>query len=164
MKKPIIAVSFAVFSAITLSCLLSLMVIFMGGGQAGPDLHGLMLVQTWAIPFGILVIGFVTAVFVTASGVRGGLKRLWHAMPQWLVFAFMLVNSLFIAGELAVMIASQALREPVSLGEQVPLICLFVSSLTVLALAAWSGDGQERAFAGRWAPPHDDKREWPEDF
>ena len=164
MKKPIIAVSTTVFAAIALSCLLSLMVIFMGGGQVGPDLHGLMLLQTWAIPFGILVIGFVTTVFVAASGIRGGLKRLWDAMPQWLVFAFMLVNTLFVAGELAVTIAAQAMREPMSLGEQVPLICLFISSLTVLALSAWANDGRERAFAGRWAPPHDENREWPEDF
>ena len=164
MKKPIIAVSATVFAAIVLSCLLSLMVIFMGGGQVGPDLRGLMLLQTWAIPFGILVIGFVAAVFMTASGLRGGLKRLWVAMPQWLVFAFLLLNTLFISGELAVMIVAQGTGQPMSLSEQAPLICLFVSSLAVLALSAWANDGRERVFAGRWAPPQERNREWPEDF
>lgn len=164
MKKPIIVVSTALFAAISLSCLLSLMVIFMGGGQAGPDLRGLMLLQAWAIPLEILVIGFVTALFVTASGLRGGLKRLWVAMPQWLVFGFVLLNSLFLLGELAVFIAARATGGAISLSEQVPLISLFLSSLAVLALSAWAHDGQERAFAGRWAPPHDEKREWPEDF
>ena len=164
MKQPIITISISVFAAISLSCLLSLMIIFMGGGQAGPDLRGLMLLQAWAIPVEILVIGFVTALFVTASGLRGGLKRLWVAMPQWLVFGFLLLNSLFLTGELAVFIAARATGEAISLSEQVPLVSLFLSSLAVLTLSAWALDGRERVFAGRWSPPHDENREWPEDF
>lgn len=164
MRTQIIAVSIAVFAAIAVSCLLSLMVIFMGGGQAAPDLRGLMLMQAWAIPVEILVVGFVTALFVTASGWRGGLKRLWVAMPQWLVFGFLLLNSLFVAGELAVIMVARAEDHAMSLSEQVPLISLLLSSLAVLTLAAWAYDGREQVLAGRWAPPHDKDREWPEDF
>ncbi len=164
MKKPVIAISIAVFTAIALSCLLSLMVIFMGGGQVGPDLKGLMLMQAWAIPVELLVVGFVTTVFVAASGWRAGLKRLWTAMPQWLVFAFVLLNSLFVAGELAFIIVAKATREAISLSEQVPLMSLLLSSLAVLVLAAWAYDGREQVLSGRWAPPHDPNREWPDDF
>ena len=45
MRTQVIVISIAVFAAIAVSCLLSLMVIFMGGGQVGPDLRGLMLMQ-----------------------------------------------------------------------------------------------------------------------
>ncbi len=163
MRTQIIVISIAVFAAIAVSCLLTLMVVFMGG-QIGSDLRGLMLLQAWAIPLEILVIGFVAALFVTASGFRGGLKRLWVAMPQWLVFGFLLLNTLFVAGELAVIIASRATGEAISFSEQVPLISLLLSSLAVLTLAAWAYDGREQLLTGRWAPPHDRNREWPEDF
>ena len=164
MRIQVIVISIAVFTVIAVSCLLSLMVIFMGGGQVGPDLRGLMLMQAWAIPLEVLVVGFVTALFVSASGWRAGLKRLWVAMPQWLVFGFLLLNSLFIAGELAVIMVARATGEAISLSEQVPLISLLMSSLAVLALAAWAYDGREQLLSGRWAPPHDEKREWPDDF
>ena len=164
MRTQFIAVSIAVFAAIAVSCLLSLMVIFMGGGQAAPDLRGLMLMQAWAIPVEIFVVGFVTALFVTASGWRAGLKRLWVAMPQWLVFGFLLLNSLFVAGELAVIMVARASGEAMSLSEQVPLVSLLMSSLAVLTLAAWAYDGREQQLSGRWAPPHDRNRQWPEDF
>ena len=164
MRKQIIAVSIAIFAAIAVSCILSLMVIFMGGGQVAPDLRGLMLLQAWAIPIEILVVGFVTALFVAASGWRAGLKRLWVAMPQWGVFGFLLLNSLFVAGELAVIMVSQATGEAMSLSEQVPLFSLLFSTLAVLTLAAWAYDGREQVLAGRWAPPHDKDRQWPDDF
>ena len=164
MRTQFIAVSITVFAAIAVSCLLSMMVIFMGGGQAGPDLRGLMLLQAWAIPLEILVVGFVTAVFVAASGWRAGLKRLWVAMPQWLVFAFVVLNSLFVSGELAVLIVARSTGEAISLSEQVPLVSLLLSSLAVLVLAAWAYDGRKQVLAGRWAPPHDEDREWPENF
>ncbi len=164
MRAQVIVISIAVFGAIAVSCLLSLMVIFMGGGQAAPDLRGLMLLQAWAIPVEVLVVGFVTALFVSASGWRGGLKRLWVAMPQWLVFGFLLLNSLFVAGELAVIMVARATGEAISLSEQVPLVSLLLSSLAVLALAAWAYDGREQQLSGRWAPPHNPDRQWPEDF
>ncbi len=164
LRTQIIAVSIAVFAAIAVSCLLSLMVIFMGGGQVAPDLRGLMLLQAWAIPIEIIVIGFVIALFVAASGWRGGLKRLWVAMPQWLVFAFLLLNSLFVAGELAVIMVAEVTGEAMSLSEQIPLFSLLFSTLAVLMLAAWTYDGREQVLTGRWAPPHDQNREWPEDF
>lgn len=164
MRNQFIAISIAVFVAIAISCLISLMVIFMGGGQAAPDLHGLMLLQAWAIPFEVLAAGFVVSLFVAASGWRAGLRRLWVAMPQWLVFAFVLLNSLVVFGEMAVFIVARSMDQPMLLTEQVPMISLLLSTLAVLLLAAWAYDGREQVLAGRWAPPHDEKREWPEDY
>jgi hypothetical protein len=164
VKRQIIALSITVFAVIALSSLVSLMVIFMGGGQAGPDLHGLMLMQACAIPLALVAVGFVIALFVAASGWMQGLSRLWAAMPQWLVFGVVLLNSLFLAGELALVIVARAMGKGLSLSEQVPLVCLLLSTLAVLSLAAWAYDGDNSVLSGRWSPPHDENREWPDDY
>ncbi|MDJ0938175.1 MAG: hypothetical protein QNJ00_00295 [Woeseiaceae bacterium] len=149
----------AVLAMIVVSTLFSLMVLFMGGGQSAPDLEGMMYVQAAAIPFAIAVIAFVTLLFVSAWGWRDGLGRLWQAMPQWLVFAFVLLNSLFIAGEMAMWIVARAYDEALDWRQQVPLVSLFLSSAAFLVLYARTRVGKTPVLSGRWAPD-DDEHSW----
>lgn len=143
----------AVLGLIAMSCLISLMVLFIGGGTSGPDLEGLMLVQALSIPVAIGILAFVIALFLAAYGRRDGLALLWQAIPQWLVFGFVLLNSLTIAGELALLIMADALGTTVPLGDHVPLLALLATTSAAVALYARTQAGKAPGLSGRWSPP-----------
>jgi len=157
----------AALALIAASCLVSLMVLFMGGGQAGPDLHGLLVLQALSIPAALGIVGFVVALFVAAWGRRDGLKRLWAAIPQWLVFGFILLNSLTVSGELAMLIFARAMGTAVPASEHVPFASLLVTTLAFLVLYARMQLGKGPGLSGRWAPPRKPgppPEPWEDDF
>jgi hypothetical protein len=51
---------------VIMSCLISTMTVFMGGGQQGTDLHSLMLIQIASIP--IAFVAILGSVFLCSSG------------------------------------------------------------------------------------------------
>lgn len=148
-----IPIFLAALAIVAVSCLVSLMVLFMGGGQTGPDSGGLVALQIVAVPVSLAIIVFVVALFVTAYGRTDGLKRLWDAIPQWLVFAYVLVNSLTFVGELAIVVMYNAMELEIPIAEHVPFVALLATTSAFLALYARMQSGRGPAPTGRWAPP-----------
>lgn len=141
-----------VLALVALSCLPSIMVMFMGGRRDGADLAALMLLQLATIPvsFSLIVAGFAS---MTSKGDwRGALRTLWSALPQWLLFMFFFFNSLVVIGEIALIVASRMTATPQAWQAHIPLVCMLSSSTAFLVLyaASNSGSGSDRALAGRW--------------
>jgi hypothetical protein len=141
-----------VLAMIVMSCLISTMTVFMGGGRQGPDFYSLMVVQVVSIPVAaVLAVG---SLLLTSSSDQDGsaLGRVWQALPQWMVFGFLLLNSLVVAGEAAFLIVSNATEQVVTWTDHVPLIsmlsctlafCIVFGSARLLA-------GKSTAMSGRW--------------
>lgn len=129
---------------VVLTCLVSIMALFMGGGQASNDLHSLLMIQTIAVPLATVVLIAVIA--------RSNLKTLWRALPQWLVFIVLLLNALALCGEIA-LVAATRMTERVGLWqEHVPLVCMMMCSAAFLVLYATAHPStvDKPALSGRW--------------
>jgi hypothetical protein len=139
---------------VIMSCLISTMTVFMGGGQQGTDLHSLMLIQLASIP--IAVVAILGSVFLCSSGDQNAnnIKRLYAAVPQWMVFGFLLLNSLVLAGEVALLIVSRATEQIVERTSHAPLMSMLMCSLAVCVLYARTGllSGRPLPLSGRWPP------------
>lgn len=148
-----VPVLLAALAMVAVTCLMSLMILFMGGGQAGPDSGGLVVLQLAAIPVSIAIAGFVVALFAAAYGRTEGLQRLWAAIPQWLVFAYVLVNSLTLAGELAIVVMFNAMQLDIPAIQHVPFLALLATTTAFVVLYARLQANKGPALSGRWAPP-----------
>ncbi len=120
------------------------MVLFMGGGQAAPDLQPLFVAQAFAIPLAIIVI------VITMIG--SDPHSLWQSIPQWLVFVVFLLNALALCGEIALIVAAKMTGNSSQLQEHVPLLCMILCSIAILLLHAKRRleRGDDNAMAGRW--------------
>jgi hypothetical protein len=147
------ALILAALAIVAVLCLVSLMVMFVAGDLMGPDLEGLATLQLISIPVSVAIVIFVVALFVSAWGRREGLRRLWAAMPQWLVFAYVLVNSLTFIGELAMLVMYNAMGIDVPAGNHVPLLALLATTSAFLVLHARLQVRKGAALSGRWYPP-----------
>lgn len=129
---------------IVASCLVSTMALFMGGGHGGVDLHALMLLQVLSIPVAIGAILFTLNAY--------SVKRLYVAVPQWLVFSFFMLFLLVASGEVAFMIVTQAADEAVVWTAHAPLLSMLACSFAICALYAYSGikSGKPDPTSGRW--------------
>ena len=143
----------AILALIATSSLISLMVLFVSGELGGPDLQGLALIQLASIPVSLAILIFVVALFVSAWGRREGLRRLWGAIPNWLVFGYVLVNSLTLVGELAMLIMHRAMQREIPAADHIPLLALLSTTTAFLALYARMQAGKGPAMSGRWEPP-----------
>ena len=152
MKQTFFEVSLTVLAIAIGSCLISLMAVFMGAGQGGTDLQGLMYLQAGLAPIALVIVTANVYGFVAAEGWAKGLQAMWLALPQWLVFIFLLLNSLFLFGELAFVVVMQATEEVVHWHEHIPLVTMLLCSSAYLALYArnHSYPGSEPAMSGRW--------------
>ena len=137
------------------SCLISTMIVFLGGGQQGTDMHSLTLIQIASVP--IAFVAILGSVFLCSSGDQNAniIKRLYAAVPQWMVFGFLLLNSLVVAGEVALRIVSRMTEQTVSWTSHAPLMSMLRCSLAVCVLYACTGllSGRPPALSGRWPPP-----------
>ena len=151
-KESLIHVSLIALALAALSCLVSLMVVFVGGGKAGSDLQGLIWMQAAMTPVAIAVIAANLFSFIAGDGFAKGLQRLWSAIPQWLVFVFFFLNLLFAAGEIAFLIATRAAGQAIHWSNHIPLVCMLSSSLAFLTLyaRAHTYPGSKPAMSGRW--------------
>ena len=134
------------------SCLVSLMVLFMGGGVDGAEVKPLLQLQLASVPLAVVLAVYCFTGFVLGEGWRKGLRRLWVAMPQWLVFIFLLLNAVSGSGVIANLIVAGATADSVSLLEYAPLLGALACSSAYLLLDARrrSKRGEKPALAGRW--------------
>lgn len=129
---------------IVLTCLVSIMAVFMGGGQASTDLHSMFVAQIAAIPLAIVVIA--------TSLIGSNMRTLWSTLPQWLVFIVLLLNALALCGEVALIIAARMTDHVGPWQEHVPLACTITCSIAFLLLYARTHPNTENktALTGRW--------------
>ena len=139
-------------AAISISCLVSLMVLFMGGLRATPDFASLLGIQLVAIPLSLAYTLYGLLQFADGDGLAAGVRKLWQATPQWLVFAYLLLNSLFLFGEVALIVVARALQQPLVWQNHVPLVALLACSTAFVVLFALSRarQGDRQGFSGRW--------------
>jgi len=144
--------SLVVLAMTIMSCLISTMTVFMGGGQQGPDLHSLMLIQLASVPVAVALI--LCGIFLTPPNQKNRtvLKRIWSVLPQWMVFGFLLLNSLFIAGETAFLIVSKATDQAVTWTAHVPLVSMLACSIAFCVIFGSASllAGKSSAMSGRW--------------
>ena len=153
MKSSLTSLALIVLAMIIGTCLVSMMVLFMGGGQQAPDLHGLLLLQVTAIPLALIAFLLSSWSFVSDAGWRAGMARLWHAIPQWVLFAFVFLNSLFIIGELSFYLVARGTGEITVWQEHIPILCMLICSMAFCGLLAQLRvmDGHTGAVSGRWS-------------
>jgi hypothetical protein len=153
LKRSITNITLIVLAIASLTCLISLMALFMGGGQQGRDLSGLMFLQAGLVPLAFAIALFSAYQFVRVDGCKDGLRTFWQATPQWLVFIFLMLNSLVLFGEIAFVIVMRATDEIVHWQSHVPLVCMFVCSTAYLILHARANSypGSPPALSGRWS-------------
>jgi hypothetical protein len=141
-----------VLAMIVMSCLISTMTVFMGGGQQGTDLRSLMIIQLASIPASGAA-ALVSFILLKSSGPNSNTsKRIWSAVPQWMVFGFLLLNSLVVAGEMAFLIVSKATDQVVSWTDHVPLVCMLTCTLAFCIVYGSASllAGKSSAMSGRW--------------
>lgn len=139
---------------VIMSCLISTMIVFLGGGHQGTDMHSLMLIQIASVPTAFLAM--LGSVFLCSSGDQNTkiIRRLYAAVPQWMVFGFLLLISLVVAGEVALLIVSRMTEQIVPWTSHAPLMSMLMCSLAVCVLYACTGllSGRPPALSGRWPP------------
>lgn len=133
-----------VLAMVVASCLISTMALFMGGGQGGVDLRELMVLQLFSIPVAIV------AIAMAVNSYR--MKRLYAAVPQWMVLGFFLSFLLVGSGEVAFLIVSRSAVVDVPWTAHAPLLGMLACSLAICALYAYAGlkSGRPDPTSGRW--------------
>ena len=152
MKDLLAEWTLVILAIVVGSCLVSLMVLFMGGGVDGAEVKPLLQLQLASVPLAVVLAVYCFTGFVLGEGWRKGLRRLWVAMPQWLVFIFLLLNAVSVSGVIANLIVAGATTNSVSLIEYAPLLGALACSSADLLLDARrrSKRGEKPALAGRW--------------
>lgn len=142
-----------VFACVIATCLVSTMVLFMGGGQQGADLKVLMHLQTASVPLGFATVAFL--IFMAdGDSPAGRIRKIYAATPQWLIFGAIVLNLVVISGELALIIVSRAIDGEIAWTSHVPLISMMSSSFAFCALVGKNRllSGHTQSLSGRWAP------------
>ena len=152
MKKLVAEWTLVVLAIVVGSCLVSMMVLFMGGGVDGSEVKPLLQLQLASVPVGLMIVGYCVAGVVGGAGWRAGLHQLWTAMPQWLVFIFLLLNAVAVSGVAANVIVVHGTQDTVGMLEYAPLLSTLTCSPAYLLLDARlrSKRGDKPALAGRW--------------
>lgn len=140
-------------AGVVLSCLVSIMALFMGGGQGTVDLFGLLAIQTASIPAAVLAM--LLALYLTrlAGHTPLTVQRIYAAVPQWLVFIVLILAMLVCFGEVAFVVVERATGTPLAWRAHVPLLGMLICSLAVAVLYACIGlmSGRPQAMSGRWS-------------
>lgn len=142
-----------ILSAVIMSCLVSTMIIFMGGGQASVDISGLIAIQIASVPAALISAILAIQICKTAGKEPLTIGRLYHAVPQWLVFICLILFLLVCFGEIAFLIVSRTTNIVVGWAAHAPLISMFACSVAVCILYGCIGllRGKPHALSGRWS-------------
>ncbi|MDJ0748189.1 MAG: hypothetical protein QNJ11_01835 [Woeseiaceae bacterium] len=153
MVKDLIKGLLFVFACVIATCLVSTMVLFMGGDQLGADLKVLTNLQAASIPLGLATV----ALLIFAAGrnaAAGRIKKIYAATPQWLIFGAIVLNLVVISGETALIVVSRAIDGEIAWTSHVPLISMMTSSVALCVLVGQNRllSGHTQSLSGRWAP------------
>ena len=151
MRKELMKLLLFTLASIVLSCLVSIMVSFIVGRTSGTDLQMLAQVQAFSIPLGLAVVAW-SIVTVAGESFVDRIRKLYIAIPQWVIFSAFMLNLLVASGEIALIADSIATGEYNNWTDHLSLMSMMVSSLAFCLLYGLSKreSGQEQAFSGRW--------------
>ncbi len=137
---------------VVVSCLVSAMALFMGGGQSGPDLTTLMNIQIGSVPVAIVSAAIAIGVCGRHSGESITARRLYAAVPHWLVFCCVILVSLAGLGEVALVVVLMATDLAIEWTAHAPFVAMIACSVAVCVLYACIGilSGRRVALSGRW--------------
>ena len=137
---------------VVVSCLVSAMALFMGGGQSGPDLVTLMNIQIGAVPVAIVAAAIGIAVCGRYSKESMTVGRLYAAVPHWLVFCCVIVLALAGLGEIALVVVVTMTDLTIEWTAHAPFVAMIACSLAACVLYACIGilSGRRIALSGRW--------------
>ena len=141
-------------SVVVLSCLVSTMALFMGAGQKGTDLQSLMYLQIASVPIALTAILLGRFVRDARNCEDSTFKQLYAAVPQWMIFCFLMLILLVGMGEVALLVVARTMSEEIAWTAHAPLASMFACSLAVCVLYGRGQllAGRPVAFSGRWAP------------
>ncbi len=141
-----------VLVCIIASCLVSAMVLFMGGGQASPDLIMLTIIQIGSVPAAIVA----AAIGIVACGRHSEesmtVRQLYAAVPHWLVFSCVIVIALAGLGQVALVVVSMMTDLAIEWTAHAPFVAMIACAVAVCVLYACIGilSGRRVAASGRW--------------
>lgn len=137
---------------VVVSCLVSAMALFMGGGQSGPDLTTLMNIQIASVPVAIVSAVIGIGVCGKYSGESITVRRLYAAVPHWLVFCCVILIALAGLGEVALVVVLMATDLAIEWTAHAPFVAMIACSVAVCVLYACIGilSGRRVALSGRW--------------
>lgn len=137
---------------IVVSCLVSAMALFMGGGQSGPDLTTLMHIQIGSVP--VAIVAAVVGIGVCSKYSKESMtaRRLYAAVPNWLVFCCVILVALAGLGEIAIVVVLMTTDLVIEWTAHAPFVAMIACSLAVGVLYACIGilSGRQVALSGRW--------------
>lgn len=147
-----IDITLLALAAAILSCQMTMMYIFVGGGTGGSDAQALLVMQAWLAPVALLLFVVEFSRRVAKDGARSTLSAMWHAMPAWVVLALIILNSLVFIGELAFFLRTQLSGQLPTWYEHAPLACVAACSLAFIALFSRTSLAQSSSgkAVGRW--------------
>lgn len=122
------------WAALLLSSLLSMLAVFTGS-QSG-DLHGLLTLQEFMLPFTLAAIAFYFWRARRMAGGRGGAALLWRHTPGWLVLVVASAASLTLIAELTFLLLVAHDVEPRPYSEHVPALVALCSAVALAAAGA----------------------------
>lgn len=154
MKERAVKIALVTLAVMMLSCLVSMMAVFMGDNRSGSDLNDLLVAQATAIPIASIVFAISLSGFVRDRGWQRGLRQLWDSTPPWLVFVLASLISLVGIGELSFYLIRSISAQSASFAEHVPLLCLLACTAAFTALFATLNPFDETRDRpiGRWPP------------
>ena len=139
-------------ACVVVSCLVSAMALFMGGGQSGPDLITLMNIQIGSVP--IAIVAAVIAIGVCGKYSKESMtaRRLYAAVPNWLVFCCVILITLAGLGEIAIVVVLMTTDLAIEWTAHAPFVAMIACSLAACVLYACIGilSGTPVALSGRW--------------
>ncbi len=154
MRERIVRIALVALAVMMLSCLVSMMAVFMVDNRSGGDLNDLLFAQAAAIPIASVVFAISLSGFVRDRGWQRGFRQLWDSTPPWLVFVLASLISLVGIGELSFYLIRSISEQNASFLEHVPLLCLLSCTAAFTALFATLNpfdETRERPI-GRWPP------------
>jgi len=152
MRELLPYIVLAALGVIIATCLVSLMVVFMGGPEGASDFRSLLALQLAAIPLALIATLVSLAIVATREGPGPAITLIWRALPQWMLLGFLVLNALCLFGEVSLLIVALATEAAVPWQQHVPLIAMFCCSIAFLIVYAHSrlNRTREPAMSGRW--------------
>ena len=136
----------------TLSCQVTMMVVFIAGVESAPDIAVWLDFQLLMIVVAVVILALCFGSLLRRGGLSSGLRDWWRALPQWMLLAFSILFVMMLLGELSFVLLYGLTGEADPWREHIPLICMTLSGLAFMALyCEWrSRNGRVAAVSGRW--------------
>ncbi|MEL7297873.1 MAG: hypothetical protein AAGJ86_09425 [Pseudomonadota bacterium] len=152
MPNQLVPATLTLLGFCVLTCQVTMMVVFMAGVEAVPDMAPWLDFQLVTSIFAIGVVAYNLYRLRERSAWRAGLSAWWRATPQWMLLAFVILALVMLVGELSFLLLFGITGRADPWREHIPLIAMVVCSVAfVVVYAEWrAGRGAVANVSGRW--------------